>query len=189
MNINFTGIKNPGYFSYIIQPNSSLNNIEFSPDEHVKVKYINMELTDKDWFEYNKNLSSSNVHYLTHPINPDFLNIGVVKGELDADRGTYFFLNGTQIDIEDGNLPIISFMAKMLKQLKLNPQNSIIDKNYYKSDIAPQTLMIGTDLRDYYSYKEDYIPDIKKYHNPQNISDEADKMLNLITNKMIDYFS
>lgn len=189
MQINFTGIKNPGYYTYVIQPTSNKRDITYPPEELVKVKNINMELTDNDLFEYKEKLNSSDVFYLAHPVNPNFLNIGVVKGELEADQDTYFFLNGAQIDIEDGNLPIISFMAKMLKQLKLNPQSSIIEKNYYKSDIAPQTLMLGLDLRDDYSDKEDYIQDLKSYHNPNNISYEADKMLDLITDKMINYFS
>lgn len=188
MRISFTGIKNPGYYAYVIQPVSNDEENDYSP-ELVKVKYINMELTGNDLFEYKNKLNSSDVHYLSHPINPDFLNIGIVKGELEQDRGTYFYLNGNLIDIEDENLPIISFMAKVLKQLKLNPQNSIIDKNYYKSDIASQTLMLGTDLRDYYSYNEDCTEDLKSYHNLKNVSYEADKMLDYMTDKMIDYFS
>ncbi len=195
MKINFTGIKNPGYYSSKIYTTTQYdeNNVEYSEDNYIDVKYVNMELTDdfngKDLSEYKKLLKKSNVEYLKHPINPNFLNIGVLKGELPADKETYLFVNGTLLEVEDKKLPIISFMMKKLIQLKDNINIAHIDKDFYKSDIASNTLMLGRDIRDDYHYYEDPLPDLKKYYTPKYISHTAKNMFDLLDKKMLEYFN
>lgn len=194
MKISFTGIKNPGYYSKKIYTADLYNNdgCRYSSNDYININCINMELTDdyngKDLSEYKKQLEKSNVKDLEHPLNSNFINIGVLKGELPEDKGTYLFLNGKPIEVEDGNLPIISFMVKKILQLKDNISSASIDKDYYKSDIAANSLDLGNDLRDEYYYYEDPLPDLKKYYTPRFVSETANNMFKLMNNKMMEYF-
>lgn len=193
MNINFTGIKNPGYYAINMYPARTYDDtrVQYSEDKYIAAKYLTMELTDdfngKDLSEYKTKLKQSNLGNLINSINPNFLNFGILKGELPADKGTYFVINGTAIELEDEHLPIISFIAQKLGQLKNDTNSVIVDKDYYKSDIAANSLMLGRDIRDDYNYYENPLEDLKRYHNLDIISDGAEKMLQLLDNKMMEY--
>lgn len=195
MDITFTGIKNPVHYSTTIYKTLgySKNQPVFSPYEYIKMNYLNMELTDdfngKDLTEYRKKLGASAVEYYKHPINRNSINIAILKGELDEDKGKYLYLNGNNIDIEDGNLPIISFMTKKLRELSESSQRVSIDKNFYTTDEAANSIILGHDLRDDYQYMiEDPLPDLKKYHSYENIKNGANEMFKLLNDLMMDYF-
>lgn len=194
MDISFSGIKNPAYL-----PTTIHNKIKgYIGDttiysERIKINYLNMELTDdfngKDLTEYRKNLKASSINYYKHPVNKNAINIGILKGELAEDKGTYLFLNGSDIDIEDGNLPIISFIAKKLRELSESSQRVSIDKNFYTTDEAANSIILGHDLRDDYQYMiEDPLPDLKIYHSYETVKNGSKEMFKLLNDLMMDYF-
>lgn len=198
MDISFSGIKNPAYLPttmYKIMGYIGDTPI-YSKSERIKMNYLNMELTDdfngKDLTEYRNKLKNSAVNYYEHPINQNSINVGVLKGELAEDRGTYLFLNGNNIDIEDDNLPIISFIAKKLKELSISSQKVSVDKNFYTTDTAAKSIVLGQDLRDSYEYQKmdkDPLPDLKKYYSYENVKNGSGKMFKLLNGLMVDYFS
>lgn len=195
MDISFFGLKNPANVSIEIPKllGYKLNQPVYSRTEYIKMNYLNMELTDNfngnDLTEYRNKLKASSIKYYRHPINKNAINIGILKGELAEDKGTYLFLNGSNIDIEDGNLPIISFIAKRLRELSESSQRVSIDKNFYTTDEAANSIVLGQDLRDDYQYMiEDPLPDLKNYHSYETVKNGSKEMFKLLNDLMMDYF-
>ncbi len=193
MQVNFTGIRNVGYncdlmYPTYIQDGKSV----YNPNEYADMNVINMQLKDdyngKDLSDYKKAVQTSDVENKRHPIVPDFINLAVLKGELPTDKDTYFFLNGSKLEVNDQNMTIFSFLAKTLKKLKEQSLDKfVVDNDYLFSSDASQSIKLGQDMKDDYKDDLECYAELNKLHNSEHVQNGAEKMLKLLENKIYEY--
>ena len=197
MNINFTGIKNIGYETrtYRQLVPESINSREFSEEE--QEHFINLELTDdyngNDLSEYKRIIRTTDLQNYTNPVNPKFLNImiskDVVKDNIGSQKNYQIWINDStnELEIKDQNLPMISFIAKILTKISNTPENQfIINKDYINGDDAKIAIVMNENFED--TYKNYYPQKIKQVHSPNNVKNGAAKMNEAIKDMMFDYF-
>ncbi|MBD5402174.1 hypothetical protein HDR58_05175 [bacterium] len=194
MNINFTGINNPGfYYSQLYKVVGQNENGEYlyDPNESVNVCYLNTELTDdfngKDLSNFRKSLKASKLEDAIHPMNSNSLNVGLLKGELSNDNGLYLFINGNLINIEDEKLPVISYVTKLLKQIGNSSKEITTDPLHFLSDEAANSLVLGQDVRVDFS-KEEVLESMYNMYSEDNVRSGSDEMFNLLNKRMLEYF-
>lgn len=169
MRVSFNGIKNIGYtqFSYKTE-NQENTNSPVTPDEDYENHFLSLRLTDdkdgKDLSEYltlikNKpqflNLYSNSTLILN--INKryeSFENSDIYYPEYD------FQINGEELELNDNNLKMFSFVSKLLNKTKEITNNSH-SKNIKDTDVFVES----------------------------NASQGSETMLNYIQNVMGNYFN
>ncbi|MCM1339446.1 MAG: hypothetical protein NC191_07225 [Muribaculaceae bacterium] len=194
MHVNFTGIKNIGYKSDLMYPTYEQDGkLVYNSNDYIDVNTINMQLRDdfegKDLSNYRKVMAAPVAKDKRHPAYPNFLNVSVVKGELPSDKDTYFFLNGSMVDVNDENMPIFSFIAKTLKGLTQRPLEKFeVDPAYLFGDNVGKLMVLGQDLEDNYETHLDYWDAVADMHSNEHAQNGAKKMLELLEKKMFEYF-
>ena len=193
MQINFTGIKNVGYNCDFLYPTYEQDGqLVYNSDDYADMNVINMQLTDdfngKDLSAYKDAVGTSDVENKRHPIVPNFIHLAVLKGELPIDKDTYFFLNGSKLEVNDQNMTIFSFLAKTLKKLKEQSLDRFfVDKDYLFGPDVSQSIKLGQDLRDDYEDDLECYTELSKLHYNEHARNGAAKMFELLENKIYEY--
>jgi len=186
MSINFTGIKNIGAVEVII------------PSNNCDMSILSMQLTDdeqgndlekfKKSFYKNQNLND----YLTAYDGALSINVSTnVKKEEDYLPNKYtFYVNGTELEVNDDNLPVFSYLAKLTGKIA-NKKDSEMggDVNYIKSPNFLKGTSLGYFFKQYfYSNTNINIPDtLDQLFNPNLARYRAKMINNAINETMIDY--
>ena len=193
MQVNFTGIRNVGYDCDLIYPTYMEDGkVVYNPEHYADSNVINMQLKDdfngKDLSDYKKAVETSDVENKRHPIIPDFINFAVLKGELPSDKDTYFFLNGSRLEVNDENMGIFSFLAKTLTKLKNQSLDRFfVDKDYLFGPDASQSIKLGQDIMDDYEDDLEGYAELSKLHYNEHAQNGAIKMLELLEKKIYEY--
>ncbi len=202
MQINFTGIKNIGYERRYYEQSSVNDQNEEFDDEDFEEKeqehFINLELTDdiygKDLTEYKNIIKTTNLRNYTNPINPNFLNLMISKAEVTDHLGKakdyqlWINKSDNEFIVNDQNLKMISFIAKILRKISNTPEEKfIVNKDYINSDDAKNGVALGENLEE--TYEQYYDEAIKQIHDPKNVKKGALEMNNILQEIMIDYFA
>ncbi|MBD5402175.1 hypothetical protein HDR58_05180 [bacterium] len=207
MNVNFTGIKNVGYefrkyreavyddgsFEFL-DPDEDMDKDEY--DEDIQDHYLTVQLTDdfqgKDLTEFHNCAKRSGLKDYLHPENPDLLSFSITKTDFTDDYSKpeiLFYLNDylEELEVKDENMPMFTFLAKVLQKV-VNKKNSefIVDKSYIDNKAAT-SIILGDDLRE--GYGDQYNKIMKQVHSPETVKSGANEMLDVLTDRMIDYFS
>lgn len=193
MQVNFTGIRNVGFDCDLMYPTYEQDGqLVYKPDEYADLNVINMQLKDdfngKDLSAYKEAVKDSNVENKRHPILPNFIHLGILKGELPTDKDTYFFLNGSKLEVENENMSIFSFLAKSLKKLADQPLDKFyVDSDYLFGPDVSESIKLGQDLTDDYDEVLDYYQHVSGLHHNEHVRNGAEKMLKLLENKIFEF--
>jgi hypothetical protein len=192
MEISFTGFKNTSYNNYIKQSKSFINNEQGWNNTNTAVQTINTQLFDdcnyKDLSLYKKALEGSDIAGEFHPINPDMINIQTVKVNSPQGQTLYLVLNNNLVKINDKNLKLISFIAKLLKRIaNENPNNFIINKDFIESEDAAFATTCGKDMRKIIG-SEKYKMFLNYTYMPQHVKAISKKIFLDIQSGMEEYF-
>lgn len=132
MRVSFNGIKNIGYTQFSYKTEHQENNIPISPDEDYENHFLSVKLTDdkdgNDLSEY-LNLIKEKPKYLNIFNNKTFVfNINKRYEPVKISEIYYpeydFQLNGEELELEDSNLKLFSFLARILIRTKQISQNT-----------------------------------------------------------------
>jgi hypothetical protein len=204
MQVSFTGFKNVGFVPSKIYPTIGKDENGqsiHSDDIYVDINTINLQLTDdsngKDLSEYKNQIRGLKNKYEMHPVNSDFLNISTLKGHIDEDGvqiepedSFAILVNGKPLPIKDENLPIISYIAKLLKRVQNQKEHEfVVNNDYISGDDVGKSMVLGHDLSKTFDSRRDYMLGVQIMHNPSQVHDGAKNILDDITEKMIEYFS
>ena len=209
MNIHFTGVKNIGYqcrqyreayyddgtTEYLDPLDDELEKEDYDAD--VEEHYLTLQLTDdyngKDLTEFRNKLKISDIKdNFMRPASSDLLTINVDKENLTEDYTKpliSLYLNGAYepLEINDKNLSLLSFIAKLVKRVSTMPDNQFVVNRDYLENEAETSLVPGNNLR--LNFGKYYKELIEQEHSPEFVKDGADTMAKIITERMIDYFS
>ncbi len=208
MNISFTGIKNMGYqliqyreayyedgTTEYLNPGEDIDKDDYDSD--VEEHYLTVQLTDdyngKDLTEFKNKLKTADIEgNPLHPVNSSLLNITVCKENLTDDFTkpmiSLYLNDATEpLEINDKNLSILSFVAKLLKRVSVSKDKDfVVNKDYLESDAAT-SIIIGEDLREDFGKYYDQM--IDQAHSPEVVRNGAGEMSDILQQRMIDYFS
>lgn len=191
MNVSFTGIKNIGYeYREYDEGNEDFND---NSTEHFLTVQLTDDFNGKDLTEFRNKVKTSTLKDYFHPVNPDLLNIcmakEVISDNLAKSSELSIYINDSEdeLHVEDKNLTMLSYIAKLLTKISKLPDHKIkVDENYLEID-AQKSIILGNDLRsDYGEYYDDIIHQV---HSPDTVKQGAAEMSKILTDKMIDYFS
>lgn len=138
-NINFTGISN-------------IAGVGFSRKENTISRSLSMVLKDdyngQDFSNFKNVLKriSNNSDEFKNSISPDVLNIECISDEFN-NKNSALYVNGKLLDVNDDNLPMFSYIAKLSKRIVgMNDKNMIVN-NDYKKYMADNTLIYGVSFK------------------------------------------
>lgn len=213
MNVSFTGFRNVGVLDKYIggyAVNSKNNKIVYSPERNVEVDVINVNLTDdykgKDLTEFYKSAKASSIENYINPVNKEFLNILFIKNS-DEDSVGAFFVNGSRLELKDENLPLFSYIARLLRKITTTPKESfVVNKDYLENEDAQNALLPSIDIKKFFvgAYssfldktflsqdaesigEKSYDSFIKEAHSYDKVQDTAKNMCDILQNTMLDY--
>jgi hypothetical protein len=200
MQVSFTGFKNVGYVPVVYYPavaKDEEGNEVHSKDVFLDIKSLNLQLTDdvfgKDLSEYKDKLSHAKFEPASHPISSDFVNISTIEphanGEIYKDQ-FLISLNGREVEVKDENLPMLSFLAKLVRRVSEQPaEKFVVNNDYVNGDEVASSICLGHDLSEDFETPDDYKKGILYIHNPVQVHDGAQDIKEQIDDKMLDYFS
>ena len=210
MNINFTGIKNVGYLHrnlreaydaenetvrYLDPDDDSIEKEDYDTD--IDEHYLTVHLTDdyngKDLTEFRNVLKRSKL--VGNPLNSNdsaIVSFAVTKEyptDIYEKPQTYFYLNECDepIPMEDKNLGLISFLAKLVTRVSKTENKDFLVNRDYLDTIAATSMIYGENLKA--EFGEDYNKEIRIAHSPQVVRDGAKEITKLVQDRMMDYFS
>ena len=200
MNINFTGVKNIGYFNRQFVDDNEFRNlrddVEVENENYycLDEKFLTVQLTDdyngKDLTEFKKAISTSDLkRKYPNPVGNDFLNIFVEKEEYKKDltegSKVSYFINGEELKINDKNLKFISYVSKLMKKISQTPENKLVyNRDFVNGEEADKAIILGVDLIDtpFYFAKNDI-------YSPSQAISGSKLVFNEIQDTMMDYFA
>ncbi|MGN0030664.1 MAG: hypothetical protein ACI37Q_01760 [Candidatus Gastranaerophilaceae bacterium] len=210
MNINFTGIKNVGYLHrnlreayddenetvrYLDPDDDSIEKEDYDAD--IDEHYLTVQLTDdyngKDLTEFRNVLKRSKI--VGNPLNSNdsaIVSFAVTKeyptDEFESPQ-TYFYLNECDdpIPMEDKNLGLISFLAKLVTRVSKTENKDFLVNRDYLDSIAATSMIYGENLKA--EFGKNYDKEIRIAHSPQIVRDGAKEINKLVQERMFDYFS
>ena len=184
MPINFTGIKNTGYFR-IIDPINKEDNKIFST-------MLTDDYTGEDLSEYRKVVNATGLRY--NPLNNTMITLYIKKmhPESDFEKPKYeFFLNATPLEVNDKNLKMFSYLAKTTKKIINKKDNEIIvNKDFLESDDLRYGMIPKFDLVNILKgFKTDYKTCVEYLFNKQSAKEGAKDVNDCIQDAMEQYFA
>jgi len=192
MSINFCGFKNIGYMSRKFE----MGQEDGSQREHIDEKFLSIQLIDdrnsKDLTEYKKALSTSDLLRTPNPIGREFLNIAIIDEALETDLGMQkkrtFYINDDELEINDKNLPFLSYIVKLVKKVSRTPEEEFVhNRDFVEGPEALYSVLLEEDVDE--AYAELAEPIKQKVFEPVCIKYGANKMYNDFQNSMMDYFA
>ena len=197
MQINFTGYKNVGLCTCQGANEASVQDYNLQPQQ---LHFLNIQLTDdyngKDLTKFKQLLKDQNMTGYSNPIDTNFLNITTFQDiyQDTKNKNLAIFVNNKPLPINDDNLPIISFIAKLIRRIKETPEDGLTVNNDYKTGPEVAKLIIpGIDLHDEFDDNDNkdeyYRLTIENIHSYPNVHAGTSVMFDQIQEKMIDYFS
>jgi len=195
MQVNFTGFTNTAYHTDKSYPTfyDEDGNLKYSTEHYVKTDCINTQLSDnkngRDLTDFYDALAKSEIKDAKNPLDSRCVNFAIIEAHPDT-HAFQFIMNNKNLEINDENIPIISFITKLLKNIS-NGQKADFDlTDEYMNDMnTPRKIVLGLDIRDNFSNQEDFQNYMEYIHDPEVIKSGSEDMLNHVTEKMIDYFS
>jgi hypothetical protein len=195
MDITFTGFKNTSFNQIIQRPIKEIKNgkVLVDNDKIMQVRIINTQLTDdfngKDLTEYKESLAKSAIAGKFHPNNKDMINIVTVNLDPFSKEDFKVFINKANLNPEDKNLRLFSFVAKLLKRIaKQKPSEFEINKDYLRSEEPALVTTLGVDARDVLKDEDAYLDFLDVAYDPQKIKEMAKAEFFDIHNCMVRYF-
>lgn len=130
---------------------------------------------------------SNNSDEFENSVSPDILNLECVFDSIN-NKNSALYVNGKLLDVNDDNLPMFSYIAKLSKRIVgMNDKNMIIN-NDYKKYMADNTVVYGV------SFKKNLPDNINKEEvldyifSPKNSKNIAQYVNNFVQGLMNNYF-
>jgi len=194
MQINFTGIQNTAQYNQLFYPlmQDEEGRTFYSKNQYIKACHLNTELSDdesgQDLTAYKQLLENSAMPEAKNNIYSRFMNVSILRPNYSP-NDINLFLNGIPIDICDKNIPIISFVSKILNRILKQPEEDfIITSDYSPVDDGAIAVAYGQNLEENCTSDEDFFDTIIGIHDPKNIKKGVEEIIGGITDRMIDYF-
>lgn len=210
MQINFTGIKNIGYYKTefnhaafgVLHDNDEamerIRQMDGPSFEFEEGYLLNLELTDDfngkhlTGFKDALRKSGLSFHEFRNPVNRNFLNIFISHEIYSENNRQYvddeFLINNKNLELNDKTLPIFSFLAKIINEVAQKPiKNFKTNKDYFESDDARNGFALGDDVSKLWG--EDYYQEMETHHTPERVKQGANDMKNFLNDVMMKYFS
>lgn len=177
-NVSFTGLKNVGCFVFQDSPTSFRNALSAIITDDAKGqdvvefrKVVDKVAQKSENFMNNRNYNLLNIE--TH-ISPESRTL---------------YLNNKPVKVNDENLPIFSYLAKLTKRIANMPKKDIIIEGDYVNLATPDNLVsdrriIFKGYEDYWNYTGIY----DNYFEPDTVQPFAKQFNKFIQEKMNKYF-
>lgn len=195
MQINFTGIQNTAQYNQLFHPLMQDENgrLFYTKDKYIKACHFNTELTDdtfgQDLTKYNEVLKNSAMPEARNNIYSRYMNITTLRPNYSQDD-VNILLNGIPVEICDKNIPLITFISKILNKISEQSDNEFkISEDYSVIDDGSIAVAYGQNLETNCISDEDYFDTMLAIHDPENIKNGVNEIIENITDRMIDYFS
>lgn len=195
MQINFTGIQNTAQYNQIFYPIMQDENGRtfYSKNQYIKACHFNTELADdvfgQDLTKYKEVLEGSAMPEAKNNIYSRFMNVSTLRPNYSPED-VNILLNGIPVEICDENISLISFISKILNKISKQPENKfIMSGDYSVIDDGSISVAYGQNLEENCTSDEDFLDTIIAIHDPNNIKNGVNEMIENITDRMIDYFS
>ena len=155
-----------------------------------------MQLKDdyygKDLTEFKKALLSSDLVGAQNPIGYDFLNISIESEEyqddLYKDSAVSFYINGNELEVNDKNLRLFSFVSKLLKRISQAPEEKLVyNRDFVNEEEADSAIVVGDNLMNIFG--PNYLAVKKDVYSAKRAIQGSGIMFDEIQNTMMDYFA
>lgn len=179
-NINFTGISNIAGVSFSRKGNSISRSLSM---------VLSNDFNGQDFTNFQNVLKKipNKSDEFKNSVSPDILNIECVYEPLN-NKNSALYVNGQKLDVNDDNLPMFSYIAKLSKRIVGMDDKSIIVYNDYKKYMADEAIIYGV------SFKKN-LPDslnkeeiIDSVFLPKNSKSFAQYVNNFVQDLMNNYF-
>mgnify|MGYP001667812547 FL=1 len=178
-NVSFTGIRNIAW-------------AEFSRREPTVSKSLSMVLRDdfngKDLTEFSNVIKkvTDTPKKFKNEISPEILNIECISGE--GRFSDAVAVNGEILEVNDKNLPVFSYIAKMTRKIgSMSDKNMVVD-NDYKNYVADESLIYGAKISDNLPSNLDRLNLINQFFEKDKVKVAAQQVNDFIQNIMNKYF-
>ena len=98
------------------------------------------------------------------------------------------YLNGEEVKVNDKNLPIFTYIAKVTKKITGMPDNNFIVNEDYKDFIADESLIYGIRLTDSIPEEVSRLNLFNQFFQKDNVKTGAKQINDFIQNIMNKYF-
>lgn len=186
MSVSFTGIKNVGSMATVV------------PQAGQQMYIMSLQVTNdengNDLDEFKKALSKTknSEKYMTqYDEGLISINLGkeVSEDEFVPDKNT-FYLNASPLEVNDDNLPMYTYLAKLTKNIANKKNNQLpIESEYF----GTKDFLNGTSIGYFVKKVFEVNPNInigamiKTIHNPENVKVGANIINDSIQDTMVDY--
>ena len=179
-NINFTGISNIAGVGFSRKENSV---------SRILSMVLNNDLNGQDFTNFQNVLKkiTNDSNEFKNAVSPDILNIECVSHPLN-NKQSALYINGKKLDVNNANLPMFSYIAKLSKRIVGMDDKSIIVYNDYKKYMADEAIIYGV------SFKKNLPDNLNKekildsvFHQ-KNSKSFAQYVNNFVQDLMNDYF-
>lgn len=187
MTVNFTGIKNAG--AMILR----------TPNPYQKMRILSLQVTNdedgNDLDEFNKAIEKTENPQKYKTKYKGAVNINVFSTEPDEEYGSTehkFYLNGSLLKVNDKNLPVFSYLAKLTTKIENKNDNELGSSIDY---VQTPDFINGSSIG--YFIKQAFVENpntdilflLNNAYNPQNTKVGAGKINSAIDEAMTDYFA
>ena len=138
MTVSFTGIKNVGYL------------MNGSAEQGIYKRAINLQVTNdedgNDLDKFEEVLKETGTEYRYHMDTPGLISFLMAKQRKDNHMCTYdFVLNNNELEINDENLPIFSYLGKILTRIsEMEERDMVVDDSVYMDNEIYKHTTLGS---------------------------------------------
>lgn len=178
-NINFTGLRNIGCCEFQRQRNTFSKSISL---------VLSDDINGKDLAEFKSviNKVTPDFNEFRNNISGEIINIECMSGGGQTSNALY--LNGKQVDVNDKNLPIFTYLAKVSKRIAGMPDKNFVVNEDYKDFVADYSLIYGVRLTDNISQNESRLNLFNNFFKKDKLKISAQQVNDFIQNIMNKYF-
>jgi len=178
-NVNFTGLRNIGSCEFQRQPNTISKSLSL---------VLSNDFNGKDLAEFKSVIAkvTPDLEKFRNNISSEIVNVECKSSGWHFTDALY--LNGEEVKVNDKNLPIFTYIAKVTKKITGMPDNNFIVNEYYKDFIADESLIYGIRLTDSIPEDVSRLNLFNQFFQKDKVKTGAKQINDFIQNIMNKYF-
>ncbi len=178
-NVNFTGLRNIGSCEFQRQPNTISKSLSL---------VLSNDSNGKDLAEFKSVIAkvTPDLEKFRNNISSEIVNVECKSSGWHFTDALY--LNGEEVKVNDKNLPIFTYIAKVTKKITGMPDNNFIVNEDYKDFIADESLIYGIRLTDSIPEDVSRLNLFNQFFQKDKVKTGAKQINDFIQNIMNKYF-
>ena len=178
-NVNFTGLRNIGSCEFQRQPNTISKSLSL---------VLSNDSNGKDLAEFKSVIAkvTPDLEKFRNNISSEIVNVECKSSGWHFTDALY--LNGEEVKVNDKNLPIFTYIAKVTKKITGMPDNNFIVSEDYKDFIADESLIYVIRLTDSIPEDVSRLNLFNQFFQKDKVKTGAKQINDFIQNIMNKYF-